>query len=50
MIGIPVQFMLVKFMFGQRKKGVKITDQRIRITTEVSVLEGSKETYLNSDL
>lgn len=26
-------------MFKQRKKGVKITDQRMRVTSEVSVLK-----------
>ena len=26
---------LVKIMFQQRKKGVKITDSRVRLTTEV---------------
>lgn len=35
-IGAPLQFILVKAMFTQRKKGVKITDQRIRIITEVN--------------
>ena len=34
-IGFPLQMILVMAMFAQRKKGVKITDQRIRITTEV---------------
>ncbi|KIM72411.1 hypothetical protein PILCRDRAFT_16141 [Piloderma croceum F 1598] len=32
-----IQFMLVKIIFDQRKKDVKITDQRIRITTETSL-------------
>lgn len=35
LIGFPLQFTLVKVMYAQRKKGVKITDQRIRTTTEV---------------
>jgi hypothetical protein len=35
-VGIPLQMIIVTAMFAQRKKGVKITDQRIRITTEVS--------------
>ncbi|KAH9476201.1 ABC-type transporter cicA [Psilocybe cubensis] len=35
MIGFPLQFALVKVMFTQRKKGVKITDKRQRLTTEV---------------
>lgn len=35
LLGFPVQFILVKIMFQQRFKGVRITDQRIRTTTEV---------------
>ncbi|KAF8884421.1 ATP-dependent bile acid permease [Gymnopilus junonius] len=35
MLGFPLQFILVRVMFTQRKKGVKITDRRIRLTTEV---------------
>ncbi|KAJ8457503.1 hypothetical protein ONZ45_g18288 [Pleurotus djamor] len=34
-IGIPVQAALVSIMFKQRKKGVKFTDKRLRLTTEV---------------
>lgn len=34
-LAFPVQYVLVKVMFDQRKKGVKITDQRVRLTTEV---------------
>lgn len=34
-LGFPVQFVLIKMMFSQRKKGVVITDQRVRLTTEV---------------
>ncbi|EIW55759.1 multidrug resistance-associated ABC transporter [Trametes versicolor FP-101664 SS1] len=34
-IGFPAQFMLAKIMFAQRKKGVVLTDQRVRMTTEV---------------
>lgn len=34
-LGFPIQFILVRMMFAQRKKGVKITDQRVRLTTEV---------------
>lgn len=34
-LGFPVQFLLVKMMFAQRKKGVVLTDQRVRLTTEV---------------
>ena len=33
--GFPIQFVLVKFMFTQRKKGLRFTDKRVRITTEV---------------
>ncbi|RDB26371.1 Oligomycin resistance ATP-dependent permease YOR1 [Hypsizygus marmoreus] len=34
-LGFPIQLILVKVMFAQRKKGVKITDTRVRLTTEV---------------
>ncbi|KAF8962130.1 multidrug resistance-associated ABC transporter [Flammula alnicola] len=34
-LGFPIQIILVKIMFTQRKKGVKITDKRVRLTTEV---------------
>ena len=34
-MGFPLQLMLVKMMFMQRKKGVVLTDQRVRMTTEV---------------
>lgn len=34
-IGFPIQFLLVRAMFVQRKKGVKLTDSRVRLTTEV---------------
>ncbi|KAJ3537700.1 hypothetical protein NM688_g6639 [Phlebia brevispora] len=34
-LGFPIQFVLIKMMFAQRKKGVVITDQRVRLTTEV---------------
>ncbi|KAF9472565.1 multidrug resistance-associated ABC transporter [Pholiota conissans] len=34
-LGFPIQIFLVKIMFTQRKKGVKITDKRVRLTTEV---------------
>ncbi|KIP09393.1 hypothetical protein PHLGIDRAFT_534837 [Phlebiopsis gigantea 11061_1 CR5-6] len=33
--GFPLQMIFVKMMFKQRKKGVVITDQRVRLTTEV---------------
>lgn len=36
MLGFPLQLVLVKMMFVQRKKGVVITDQRVRLTTEAS--------------
>ncbi|OBZ78499.1 Canalicular multispecific organic anion transporter 1 [Grifola frondosa] len=34
-IGFPIQFVLVRAMFMQRAKGVKLTDQRVRLTTEI---------------
>ena len=37
-LGFPVQFLLVKMMFAQRKKGVVLTDQRVRLTTEVRAI------------
>lgn len=33
--GFPIQFYLVRIMFSERRKGVGITDQRVRLTTEV---------------
>ncbi|KAJ7730232.1 multidrug resistance-associated ABC transporter [Mycena maculata] len=35
LLGFPMQMMLVKVMFAQRKKGVKITDTRVRLSNEV---------------
>ncbi|KAJ3506143.1 hypothetical protein NLJ89_g7032 [Agrocybe chaxingu] len=35
LLGFPLQFILVKIMFQQRRKGVQITDKRVRLTTEV---------------
>ncbi|KIJ49226.1 hypothetical protein M422DRAFT_225864 [Sphaerobolus stellatus SS14] len=35
LVGFPIQGLLVKVMITQRKKGVGITDQRVRVTTEV---------------
>ncbi|KII85519.1 hypothetical protein PLICRDRAFT_319144 [Plicaturopsis crispa FD-325 SS-3] len=35
LLGMPIQFLLVREMYSQRKKGVKITDTRVRLTTEV---------------
>ncbi len=35
LLGFPIQFLLVKMMFAARSKGVVITDQRVRLTTEV---------------
>ena len=35
LLGFPLQMVLVKMMFKQRKKGVVLTDQRVRLTTEV---------------
>ena len=34
-LGFPLQVVLVRVMFNQRKKGVKLTDKRVRLTTEV---------------
>ncbi|KAL0059429.1 hypothetical protein AAF712_013819 [Marasmius tenuissimus] len=34
-LSFPVQFILVRIMFNQRKKGVAITDSRARLTNEV---------------
>ncbi|KAH9919495.1 multidrug resistance-associated ABC transporter [Epithele typhae] len=34
-IGFPIQLMLAKVMFAQRKKGVVLTDQRVRMSNEV---------------
>jgi ATP-binding cassette subfamily C (CFTR/MRP) protein 1 len=34
-IAIPFQFLLVKVLLNQHAKGVKITDKRVRLTTEV---------------
>ena len=33
--GFPIQFVLVKIMFTQRRKGLRFTDKRVRIITEV---------------
>ncbi|KAJ7284389.1 multidrug resistance-associated ABC transporter [Mycena rebaudengoi] len=35
LLGFPLQFILVKLMFAQRSKGVKFTDARVRLTSEV---------------
>ncbi|KAJ7827858.1 multidrug resistance-associated ABC transporter [Mycena olivaceomarginata] len=35
LLGFPLQIALVKIMFTQRKKGVKITDTRVRLSNEV---------------
>ncbi|KAF9067926.1 multidrug resistance-associated ABC transporter [Rhodocollybia butyracea] len=35
LLGFPLQIILVKIMFKNRRKGVKITDNRVRLTTEV---------------
>ncbi|KIM43746.1 hypothetical protein M413DRAFT_443652 [Hebeloma cylindrosporum] len=34
-LSMPLQFILITIMFTQSKKGVKITDKRVRLTTEV---------------
>ncbi|KAJ7658502.1 multidrug resistance-associated ABC transporter [Mycena rosella] len=35
LLGFPLQILLVRIMFTQRKKGVKITDTRVRLSNEV---------------
>ncbi|KAF7297335.1 Multidrug resistance-associated ABC transporter protein [Mycena indigotica] len=35
LLGFPLQVILVRIMFKQRTKGVKITDTRVRLTNEV---------------
>ncbi|KAJ7591654.1 multidrug resistance-associated ABC transporter [Mycena floridula] len=35
LLGFPIQMILVKIMFKQRRKAVRITDSRVRLTTEV---------------
>lgn len=37
-LGFPLQMLLVRIMFRQRKKGVVLTDQRIRTITEVLLI------------
>ncbi|KAL4258198.1 ATP-binding cassette transporter C, partial [Pleurotus pulmonarius] len=34
-LGLPIQIILVQVLYRQRKKGVKFTDTRLRLTTEV---------------
>ncbi|KAJ7832830.1 multidrug resistance-associated ABC transporter [Mycena leptocephala] len=34
LLGFPLQMLLVRVMFAQRKKGVKITDTRVRLSNE----------------
>ncbi|KAH9476173.1 ABC-type transporter cicA [Psilocybe cubensis] len=34
-VSLPVQTILVAIMYNQARKGIKITDQRVRLTTEV---------------
>jgi ATP-binding cassette subfamily C (CFTR/MRP) protein 1 len=34
-IALPFQILLVKVLLNQHSKGVKITDKRVRLTTEV---------------
>ncbi|KAL4252214.1 ATP-binding cassette transporter C [Abortiporus biennis] len=35
LFGFPLQMVLMRFMFDQRKAGVAITDSRVRLTTEI---------------
>ena len=48
LLGFPLQFVLVKILFAQHQKGVKITDQRVQITTEASI--NFQEVYILTDL
>jgi ATP-binding cassette subfamily C (CFTR/MRP) protein 1 len=34
-LGFPLQGIIVKFLFNARKKGIKITDSRVRLLQEV---------------
>ena len=34
-MGGPIEFILARMMLTQRKKGVVLTDQRVRMTSEV---------------
>lgn len=36
--GFPIQLVLVIIILKQREKGVKITDKRVRLTTEVRLM------------
>lgn len=38
-LGFPVQGIIVKFMFAARKKGIKITDGRVRLLQEVCLMK-----------
>ncbi|KDQ52618.1 hypothetical protein JAAARDRAFT_40221 [Jaapia argillacea MUCL 33604] len=35
LLGFPIQLVLVQILFAQSKKGIKITDRRVRLTNEV---------------
>ncbi|KAJ3915478.1 multidrug resistance-associated ABC transporter [Lentinula edodes] len=35
LLGLPLQFLCLRIMFMNRRKGVKVTDSRVRLTTEV---------------
>jgi ATP-binding cassette subfamily C (CFTR/MRP) protein 1 len=37
LLALPVQFYLVRVIFKQRKKGVDITDRRVRLSNEVCI-------------
>lgn len=47
--GFPIQVILVVILFKQREKGVKITDTRVRLTTEVCLVNFSCNVDLISD-
>jgi ATP-binding cassette subfamily C (CFTR/MRP) protein 1 len=38
LLGLPVQFKLVRTIFMARRQGVAITDTRVRLTNEVRCL------------
>jgi hypothetical protein len=37
LLGIPIQTLLMKFMYRQRMNGIAITDQRVQLTNEVGI-------------
>ena len=49
-MGGPIEFILARVMFTQRKKGVVLTDQRVRMTSEVCVVSPLLHTDLKAFL